>query len=182
MKQQSAIFVAILLGATIIAAAIYLRPAAPVGQAPLVETLAPPASATAPAAPTAPSTRAETAAPPAAQPAAQPVPSAPAAPGAALDQAALQAAVERALTPARSVWRAQCWDLLTKDAPGTASTRFALTLQFAADGREISRGMISPRDAGRPDVNLCVNRLPTELLQLEPLGAPASVTLEIVLP
>ena len=55
-------------------------------------------------------------------------------------------------------------------------------MSFNADGSEIGRGMISPRDAGRQDVNMCVNRLPVSLLKLDPIGAPAAIEVEIILP
>lgn len=179
MKQQRAIVVAIVLGATIIAAAIYLRPAAPPSDALARPTAELVAAATAPAstesepAPTAPAPSPE-------------VPAAPEAPPTPAPQVVngpeLEAKVRAALATELDTWRKQCWDVLTKQTPGAASTRFTLNMSFNADGSEIGRGMLSPRDAGRQDVNLCVNRLPVSLLKLEPIGAPASIDVEITLP
>lgn len=184
MKQTSAIVVAILLGCTIIGAAIYLRPVAPAADNRAVATATPTVPGPAPAPPAPPVATAVPA--PQAPPQAPQAPSASSAPSAPAPQAvsgpALEAKVRAALAKELVLWREQCWDVLTHQTPGPASTRFTLNMNFAADGSEIGRGMMSPRDAGRPDVNLCVNRLPASLLKLEPIGAPATIDLEIVLP
>jgi len=183
MKQTSAIVAAILLASAMIAAAIYLRPAAPSPAAHAAATPEPTAPAAPQAQPTAPAPAAPLAPTPPvvpAPPAAALVPSAPA--PQAVSGPALEAKVRAALAKELVLWREQCWDALAAKTPGPTSTRFTLNMNFAADGSEIGRGMISARDAGRPDVNLCVNRLPASLLKLEPIGAPATVDLEIVLP
>jgi hypothetical protein len=157
---------AILAGFALVAAALYFRPAAPV-----VTT----GAAVAAAVPGRPATGSASAVAAPADPAAKPAAPPP-------DASALQARAIAALAPARAQWLETCWAKLTAGQTDPPRSRFRLSLQFDAEGHEVGRGFISPREGTNPAVDACINALPVEPLRLAATGAPFRLELDLQVP
>lgn len=86
----------------------------------------------------------------------------------------LQALVGAALESHRPNLRARC-------LPEGTTARFTFELTFAADGRQLGRGVQAHRDAGSAEVTSCVlEHLPP--LRLRPIGRKMSTRVAFALP
>ncbi len=168
--RQYAIAAAIVVGFAMVAAAIYFRPAAPasseVGAAGAGPEATPKPSGERPA-----TTRLGRAAPASAQP-----------PAPKVSAIQREAAIRAALAPERARWRRDCWDKLAAGQPGAPHAHFKISFGFGSHGEELSRGFVSPREGTNPEVDLCINRLPTTPLRLPTAGGAFTAELSFEVP
>ncbi len=190
MDKQYLIPGAILLGCTVIALGVYLRPSAPTpasgGADPAAESAAPRPS---PAARPSGSTGQSTAVPPGGgAPPGGDAPSLPAGvgllpPGA---PAAVQAAADKAAADAiaemkKSVFLPKCWQPSLAKAADPPKVKFVYEVTFNPAGTQIARGINEDRSGYRQDVSACLNALPMDL-KIPPPGTNVRVSLPLELP
>ena len=95
--------------------------------------------------------------------------------------ALVQQQAEAALAALKPTWRATCWDPAAAAQPEPARARYTLDVSFDAAGRQVTFGLSETREFSRADVAQCLRDQPMSLRIPSP-GAPMRVTLAFELP